>query len=113
MKTAGNAFLSGVKELDTLAHPTDQFVLFQHAEKRPLLQVSPQAAWDFSLHYRGEAFCLPAKRKAHLNIRVCLYTLVRPAGFEPVAYRVGVIRWSNGKPLGANGFVGFGQICEV
>ena len=26
---------------------------------------------------------------------------------------VGVIRRSNGKPLQANGFVGFGQICEV
>ena len=38
------------------------------------------------------------------------FFLVRPAGFEPVAYRVGVIRRSTGKALGPSGFVGFGQI---
>ena len=38
--------------------------------------------------------------------------MVRPAGFEPVAYRVGVIRRSNGKPLQANGFVGFDRFAE-
>ena len=52
------------------------------------------------------------KEKTHSNTRVRLFTLVRPAGFEPVAYRVGVIRRSNGKPLQANSFVGFGQICR-
>ena len=36
--------------------------------------------------------------------------LVRPTGFEPATFRVGVIRRSTGKLLGANGFVGFRQI---
>ena len=33
---------------------------------------------------------LQEEEKTHSNTRVRLFTLVRPAGFEPVAYRVGV-----------------------
>ena len=55
---------------------------------------------------------LQEEEKTHSNTRVRLFTLVRPAGFEPVAYRVGVIRRSIGKPLGANGFVGFDRFAK-
>ena len=42
-----------------------------------------------------------------------LSTLVRPAGFEPVAYRVGVIRPSSRKALRRKGLVGVAQISAI
>ena len=36
--------------------------------------------------------------------------LVRPTGFEPAAFRVGVIRPASWKALQDNGFVGIAQI---
>lgn len=39
--------------------------------------------------------------------------VVRPSGFEPLAYRVGVIRLSSRKPLWHNGLVGVAQICGI
>ena len=39
--------------------------------------------------------------------------LVRPTGFEPAAFRVGVIRLSSRKPLWHNGLVGVAQICGI
>ena len=39
--------------------------------------------------------------------------LVRPTGFEPAAYRVGVIRPSNRKPLRCNGLIMIAQIFAI
>ena len=41
------------------------------------------------------------------------FILVRPAGFEPVAYRVGVIRPSSRKALRRKGLVGVAQISAI
>ena len=48
--------------------------------------------------------------------KTCLtagFFVVRPSGFEPLAYRVGVIRLSSRKPLWHNGLVGVAQICGI
>ena len=37
---------------------------------------------------------------------------MRPAAFEAMVCKVGVIRRSNGKPLQASGFVGFDRFAE-
>ena len=39
--------------------------------------------------------------------------MVRPTGFEPAAYRVGVIRPSNRKALRRKGLVGVAQISAI
>ena len=39
--------------------------------------------------------------------------LVRPTGFEPAAFRVGVIRPANWKALQDNGLVGIAQIFGI
>ena len=39
--------------------------------------------------------------------------LVRPTGFEPAAYRVGVIRPSSRKPLRRNGLIEIAQIFGI
>ena len=39
--------------------------------------------------------------------------LVRPTGFEPAAFRVGVIRPSSREPLWHNGLVGIAQISTI
>ena len=49
-------------------------------------------------------------RQTHLYRFV---NMVRPTGFEPVAFRVGVIRLSSRKPLWHNGLVGVAQICGI
>ena len=39
--------------------------------------------------------------------------MVRPTGFEPAAFRVGVIRPANWKALQDNGLVGIAQIFGI
>ena len=51
-----------------------------------------------------------AFRQTHLYRFV---NMVRPTGFEPAAFRVGVIRLSSRKPLWHNGLVGVAQICGI
>ena len=41
------------------------------------------------------------------------FILVRPTGFEPAAYRVGVIRPSNREALRRKGLVGIAQISAI
>ena len=43
----------------------------------------------------------------------CLHILVRPTGFEPAAFRVGVIRLSKGKPLWRKGFSRFARFSQL
>ncbi len=40
-------------------------------------------------------------------------TMVRPTGFEPAAYRVGVIRPSSRKALRRKGLIGIAQISGI
>ena len=40
-------------------------------------------------------------------------SMVRPTGFEPAAFRVGVIRPANWKALQDNGLVGIAQIFGI
>ena len=51
-----------------------------------------------------------AFRQTHLYR---LVNMVRPTGFEPAAYRVGVIRPSNRKALRRKGLVGVAQIPGI
>ena len=48
-----------------------------------------------------------------LRRRICQLIMVRPTGFEPAAFRVGVIRPSNGKALRHRRFIGFVQIEPI
>ena len=43
----------------------------------------------------------------------CFLFVVRPSGFEPLAYRVGVIRPSSQKALQRKGLVGVTQISAI
>ena len=56
---------------------------------------------------------LPQKRQAAVIFGITAACLVRPAGFEPVAYRVGVIRPSSRKALQGKGLVGVTQISAI
>ena len=49
-------------------------------------------------------------RQTHLYRFV---NMVRPTGFEPAAFRVGVIRPSSREPLWHNGLVGIAQISTI
>ena len=51
-----------------------------------------------------------AFRQTHLYRFV---NMVRPTGFEPAAFRVGVIRPSSREPLWHNGLVGIAQISTI
>ena len=51
-----------------------------------------------------------AFRQTHLYR---LVNMVRPTGFEPAAFRVGVIRPSSRKPLRRKGLVGVAQISGI
>ena len=51
-----------------------------------------------------------ALRQTHLYRFV---NMVRPTGFEPAAFRVGVIRPSSREPLWHNGLVGIAQISTI
>ena len=51
-----------------------------------------------------------AFRQTHLYRFV---NMVRPTGFEPAAFRVGVIRPANRKALQGNGLVGIAQIFGI
>ena len=51
-----------------------------------------------------------AFRQAHLY---CRDNMVRPTGFEPAAFRVGVIRPSSRKALRRKGLVGVAQISAI
>ena len=51
-----------------------------------------------------------AFRQTHLYR---LVNMVRPTGFEPAAFRVGVIRPSNHKPLWYKGLVGIAQLSGI
>ena len=51
-----------------------------------------------------------AFRQTHLYRFV---NMVRPTGFEPAAFRVGVIRPSSRKPLRRKGLVGVAQISGI
>ena len=57
------------------------------------------------------------KRRTFVRrFRRCIFhqhILVRPTGFEPAAFRVGVIRPANWKALQDNGLVGIAQIFGI
>ena len=53
------------------------------------------------------------KRKNGRHPAMLAVFLVRPTGFEPAAYRVGVIRPSNRKTLRRKGLVGVAQISAI
>ena len=63
---------------------------------------------DFVLMLSEQEIPKPAYNYRYTQV---LSTLVRPTGFEPAAFRVGVIRRPNEKALRPSGLVGFGQIC--
>ena len=56
-----------------------------------------------------ELFNKKARRKRY----VACDELVRPTGFEPAAFRVGVIRPSSRKALQGNGLVEIAQISAI
>ena len=53
--------------------------------------------------------CVPM----NMNRVVTGSSLVRPTGFEPAAFRVGIIRPANWKALQGNGLVGIAQISAI
>lgn len=59
-------------------------------------------------------FCVYLSKKSYpVVVAATGFSLVRPTGFEPAAFRVGVIRLSSRKPLWHNGLVGVAQICGI
>ncbi len=99
----------GARELPLSPHSANRW-------KYSTLRKKAQGIFRVTSGYQAQISSRAALWAAETKIKGhplgCPFILVRPAGFEPVAYRVGVIRRSNGKSLQANGFVSFGQICE-
>ena len=54
---------------------------------------------------------VPTRKKTRRS--VSFFVLVRPTGFEPAAFRVGVIRPSSRKALQCNGLIGIAQIFGI
>jgi len=69
----------------------------------------------FSAFYAESSTALKIsfQQKATLNLSFKVAFLVRPTGFEPAAFRVGVIRPSNRKALQCNGLIGIAQIFGI
>ena len=59
-------------------------------------------------------FCVYLSKKSYpVVVAATGFSLVRPTGFEPAAFRVGVIRPTNWKALQRKGLVGIAQISAI
>ena len=59
-------------------------------------------------------FCVYLSKKSYpVVVAATGFSLVRPTGFEPAVFRVGVIRPSNRKALRRNGLIGIAQIFGI
>ena len=59
-------------------------------------------------------FCVYLSKKSYpVVVAATGFSLVRPTGFEPAAFRVGVIRPSSRKPLRRKGLVEIAQISAI
>ena len=59
-------------------------------------------------------FCVYLSKKSYpVVVAATGFSLVRPTGFEPAAFRVGVIRLSSRKVLRRKGLVGITQIFGI
>jgi len=69
----------------------------------------------FSAFYAESSTALKIsfQQKATLNLSFKVAFLVRPTGFEPAAYRVGVIRPSSRKALRRKALIGLAQISGI
>ena len=59
-------------------------------------------------------FCVYLSKKSYpVVVAATGFSLVRPTGFEPAAFRVGVIKPSSRKALQGKGLVGIAQIFGI
>ena len=59
-------------------------------------------------------FCVYLSKKSYpVVVAATGFSLVRPTGFKPAAFRVGIIRPANWKALQGNGLVGIAQISTI